>query len=255
MDHSRAVQALRLYAAENRGGFWRQELPWTGLVFDWRCALWFLFLIFLFASEAAGRGQLRWAGMMSNQAVGTGAWWRLFTAVTLHSDVAHLVANVVTGFLLIGLAAGAYGPGVGLLLPYLAGAAGNVVGWFAYPAGHHGLGASGMIMGALGLLAAQWLTLLRHGLTARELAVRGVLSGCLLVVLLGLSPERNVDVLAHVVGFATGLGLGSVLALGPPALHQNKRINHLSLVLFFGLVAVPWWLALRTASSDPLRAF
>jgi len=244
-DYTRALQTLRQYTSENRRRFWRQELPWTGLIFDWRCALWFLFLIFLFAVEATGRGHLSWAGMMDNQAVRGGGWWRLFTAVTLHGDVAHLAANAVTGFLLVGLATGAFGPGLGLLLPYLAGAAGNLAGLFVYPATHRGLGASGMVMGALGLLAAQWLALLKHGLTAKDLAVRGVLSGCLLLMLLGFNPDRNVDVLAHVVGFAAGLALGAALAFGPPTKQQSARLNHIALVLFIGVVLVSWWLALR----------
>ena len=62
--------------------------------------------------------------------------------------------------------------------------------------------------GALGLLAAQSFTLLRHGLTPRQLAARGVLSWCLLLVLLGFSPARNVDVLAHVAGFVAGVETG-----------------------------------------------
>jgi membrane associated rhomboid family serine protease len=246
-DYTRALQTLRQYTSENRRRFWRQELPWTGLIFDWRCGLWFLFLILLFAVEATGRGHLSWAGMMDNQAVQAGAWWRLFTAVTLHGDVAHLAANAATGFLLVGLATGAFGPGPGLLLPYLAGVAGNLAGLLVYPATHRGLGASGMVMGALGLLAAQWLALLKHGLTAKDLAVRGVLSGGLLLTLLGFNPAQNVDVLAHVVGFAAGLALGATLAFGPPAWHQSPRFNRIALAAFIGLVAVTWWLALRAA--------
>ena len=244
-DYSRALQAIRQYRAENRHQVWRQQLPWTGLVFDWRSVLPLAFIVFLFAVEATGRGNLRAAGMMDNQAVHAGQWWRLFTAVTLHGDLAHLTANVITGLLLLGLAMGALGPGIGLLAALLAGAGGNLAGLLFYPDAHRGLGASGMVMGALGLLAAQWLALLRHGLTPRQLVLRGVLSGCLLLVLLGFSPERNVDVLAHVAGFGTGLAMGAVLAFCPRNVLHGEWVDRTALASVAGLAAACWWLALR----------
>ena len=54
-DYPRALQAIRLYRAENRHQMWRQQLPWTGLVFDWRSVLPLAFIIFLFAVEAPAR--------------------------------------------------------------------------------------------------------------------------------------------------------------------------------------------------------
>jgi rhomboid protease GluP len=243
-DYPGAVQAIQQYAAENRRPSWQQELPWTGLIFDWRSALWLFFLIFLYAVEATGRGSLSEIGMMNNLAVQSGEWWRLFTAVTLHGDLAHLAANVSTGFLLLGLAMGAFGPGIALLASFLAGVGGNLAGYLIYPSVHRGLGASGMVMGALGLLAAQSLALSRRGLTPRQLAARGILSAGLLLVLLGLSPERNVDVLAHVAGFVTGLLLGAMLAFTMPRLPHQPRVNTLALILFCALVMTTWRLAL-----------
>jgi membrane associated rhomboid family serine protease len=245
-DYARAVHVIRQYRAENQGRTWRKELPWPGLIFDWRSLVPLLFLVLLFTVEATGRANLSQVGRMDNLAVRSGEWWRLFTAVTLHQDLAHLAANATTGLLLLGLAMGAFGPGIGLLASFFAGVGGNLAGLIFYSEAHRGLGASGMVFGALGLLAAQWLTLLRHGLTPRQLAVRGVLSGCLLLVLLGLSPEENVDVLAHAAGFATGIALGALLALCPPRFVQSALVNTIALCLCSGLVVATWWLALRT---------
>lgn len=244
-DYPRAMKAIRLYRAENRPRLWRQALPWTGLVFDWRCVLPLLFLVFFFAVQATGRGDVNAAGLMDNQAVHAGQWWRPVTAVWLHADLPHLAANVTTGLLFLGLAMGTFGPGVGLLASFLAGVGGNLVGLLIYPDTHRGLGASGMIMGALGLLASQWLVLLRHGLTPRELAVRGVLSGCLLLVLLGFSPAARVDVLAHVAGFATGLVLGATLALRPSRFLHHRWLDGAALLACAGLAGTCWFLALR----------
>jgi len=195
--------------------------------------------------QATGRGDVNGAGLMDSRAVHAGQWWRPVTAVMLHADLPHLAANVTTGLLFLGLAMGTFGPGMGLLTSFLAGVAGNVIGLWIYPDTHRGLGASGMIMGALGLLASQWLTLLRHGLTARELAVRGVLSGGLLLVLLGFSPAARVDVLAHVAGFGTGLALGAVLAFCPSRLLHHPGLDRSALLVGAGLTATCWFFALR----------
>jgi rhomboid protease GluP len=245
-DYSRAVQAIRQYVAENRRRRWQQQLPWTDLILDYRCALWILFLLFVFGIWATRREDLNDVGMLNNAAVLKGEWWRLFTAVTVHGDPVHIALNATIGFVFIGLAMGAFGPGLGLLLPYLAGAIANVAGLLFYGHRHLGLGASGMIMGALGLLTAQWLGLLRHGLAPRDIAARGVLSGCLLLVLLGFSPSPNVDYVAHVAGFFAGITLGTGLAFTVSVPARKLRLNGIALMLFVTLVALPWWRALRS---------
>ena len=246
-DYPRALHAIRQYRKENAHRTWRLELPWTGLIFDWRCLVPLLLFILLFAAEALRQIPLTSAGQMHNRAVQSGEWWRVVTAVTLHGDLPHLVANVTVGLLLFGLAMGAYGPGIALFGSLLAGASGNLAGLVLYPKDHLGLGASGMVMGALGLLAAQWLALLKHGLTPRQLAVRGVLSGCLLLLLLGFSPRENVDVPAHVAGFASGLGIGTVLALLPQRIRQSIWLDTTALLAFGAIVGGAWWLAIRPA--------
>ena len=246
-DYPRAIGAIRQYHAENRRRPWQQTLPWTGMIFDWRCLVPLSIFVALFALQAAGRGEFSRFGMMHNTAVHQGEWWRLFTAVTLHGDLGHLTANTTTGLLLIGSVMGAYGAGVGLMGAFLAGVGGNLAGLLLYPETHRGLGASGMIMGALGLLAAQWITLLKHGLTARQFAVRGMLSGAFLFILLGFSPQANVDVLAHVAGFISGLALGGMLALLPVRVQNAPWLDRMSLLLCFGGGAAAWWFALRGA--------
>jgi membrane associated rhomboid family serine protease len=244
-DYSRAVDALLHYQAENRTPRWQHKLPGLQLVFDLRSIGCLLFLALLFILEEMGNRDLRMAGVMDNHLVHSGQWWRLFTAVTLHADVAHLAANLATGFLMLGLVMGTYGYGVGLLVSYLSGVGGFVGGLLFLPESHRSLGASGWILGALGLLGAQWIALWRHGMTGKEVAARGVLSGCLLLVLLGLSPRENTDVLAHVAGFISGMLLGAVMAFLPQKLLQRPAINGVSLALLVALIVGTWWMALR----------
>jgi len=104
------------------------------------------------------------------------------------------------------------------------------------------LGASGMVMGGLGLLAAQSLTLLRHGFIGRQQMLRGLLAGVMLFVLFGLSPET--DLLAHFTGFIMGLALGVVLLWLPPS-WQNRRTNSAAAIILTGLLVATAWLAFR----------
>jgi membrane associated rhomboid family serine protease len=144
---------------------------------------------------------------------------------------------------LFGLAMGRYGTGTGLLAAYLAGAIGNVVSLFFSTRTFQGLGASGMVMGALGLLAAQTLhPAANRGKSTRHKLV-GVGAGVLLFILFGLSP--GTDTMAHFGGFVAGLILGIILVRLPTGFSQNTKVNIVSGILLMVLVAGTWWLALR----------
>ncbi|MGA2248412.1 MAG: rhomboid family intramembrane serine protease [Verrucomicrobiota bacterium] len=241
-DHPAAMRAIRLYLWENRHWHWRQPLPWRGFHFDWKIILWALLLIAVHVvSFASGRG-VDIAGRMDSAAVRAGQWWRIFTAMLLHADVAHLASNVSLGVVLLGLVMGRYGSGTGLLAAYLAGATGNLAGLVFYPEPHFGVGASGMVMGGLGLLAVQSVTLLRHGAVGRKYVFRGLLAGLMLFVLFGLSPET--DVVAHFGGFVTGLALGGVLVSLPNS-WQNPQTDAAAAIVFGGLLITTGWLAFR----------
>jgi membrane associated rhomboid family serine protease len=136
-----------------------------------------------------------------------------------------------------------YGAGVGLLASYLAGALGNVAGLLFYQAPYRGLGASGMVMGALGLLAVQSLFLWRRGLKIWKFMVNGILAGLMLFVLLGLDPHS--DVVAHLGGFVAGALLGSLLTRVPLPFLQNYFLNLWSAAILIGLFLWTWSLALR----------
>jgi rhomboid protease GluP len=211
------------------------------LLFDWRAAAWALIVIAIFFLNEMRGDALQNAGLMSNALVAKGEWWRLFTAVTLHGDVGHLAINVTTGFLLIGLAMGAYGPGLGLLAAYLAGVGGNLAGLIFYGSNHQSLGASGVVLGALGLITVESLG--PRGVAVREFIVRGLCGGFLLLVLLGLSPDPRTDVLAHVGGFVSGVILGAPMALGRARI--GSKIDYAALFTFIALLFGTWALAMK----------
>jgi len=240
-DYEAALATIHQYRLENRHWRWRRPFFQPGLFFDWSSLAWVLLIIFFYWWSAA-RPDLRSRGITDGIALGRGEWWRLFTATWLHADLAHLAMNAVFGLVLLGLAMGRYGPGTGLLAAYLAGAAGNIVAWFVYGETQHGLGASGVVMGALGLLTGQAFALLKQrNPFAIRLFTGAVLGGVLLFVFLGVSP--GTDVIAHLGGFVAGTLLGSLLALAPRLTHR-PRVNLVAGMLFAVLVILPWLRAL-----------
>jgi rhomboid protease GluP len=242
-DYDRALAAIRQYRLENRGWPWKYKLPLTGTLFHWGSVVWCAYLASVFWINAQKAGSLELAGVMDKAAVLAGQWWRLFTAVSLHSGVAHLAANLTFGFLLLGLAMARYGAGVGLLAAYLAGGCGNVAALLLYEKPFHGLGASGMVMGGLGLLAVQSLPFWRRHPRAGRFVLAGALASVMLFVWLGLDPTT--DVVAHAGGFVGGSLLGGLLGLMPQARLQRPAIELASLLLLGTLVGGTWWLALR----------
>jgi membrane associated rhomboid family serine protease len=239
-EYGNAIKTIRQYHLENRGWPWQQAVFKPGILFDWGALAWALLVCLFFWLST--RANLLTAGVMDGTAVAHGQWWRLLTAMWLHADLAHLAANATIGLVLLGLAMGRYGTGAGLLAAYLAGASGNLVAGLISLQTHRSLGASGMVMGCLGLLAVQSFSLWRQTPHAPKFILSGICGGLMLFVLLALTP--GTDVMAHLGGFVSGLVLGALMNL-VPAIAQKPKTNVLSGLLFALLVLVPWWLALR----------
>jgi membrane associated rhomboid family serine protease len=242
-EHPHALAAIRQYRLENHGWSWRTELPGSTLEIHSGGIFWCLAMIFFHWVVTFIAPGWEDAGVMSSVAVGQGEWHRLFTPILLHSDLAHLMANATFGAIFLGLAMARFGWGVTLLAAFLAGALGNVFGYLVYDDRHRGLGASGMMMGALGLLCIQSFGLWRKNPKAARYILSGVLAGVLLFVLFGFSPGS--DIFAHLGGFLAGLVFGAALSLATEAKLQVKRLNIAALVVTLGIIAVTWGLALR----------
>jgi rhomboid protease GluP len=240
-DYTPAIKVLREYHLENRGWPWQQTWTWPAH-FDRACVLWALWLAVVYYFSAIN-AKLIDAGVMNTTAVFRGEWWRLFTATQLHADIAHLATNLSLGIVLLGLVLGRFGSGLGLLATILTGAGGNMAFLLLHSASVRGLGASGMVMGALGLLAGQSFKWTRSKTTPRKHLFVGVAAGFMLFVLFGLAPES--DIVVHIGGFISGLLLGVLLALVPARYLQSSRLNLCAGICFVALIALTWWLALR----------
>ena len=239
-DYERATAVIDQYRRENLRWPWRQPVSKSGLLFDWGSAAWVLLTIIFFWLSRTREGLLN-NGIMDGAAVARGEWWRLFTATLLHGDLLHLATNAVFGLLLLGLAMGRFGTGIGLLSAFLAGVGGNIVSWLVHGATFRGLGASGVVMGALGLIAAQSFGGWQRNPRTLRLAIIGLAGGVMLFVLLGLNP--GTDVVAHLGGFLSGIFLGAILTLLPET-SRRPLVNSLAGGALAGLVIWTWLLAL-----------
>ncbi len=84
----------------------------------------------------------------------SGEPWRAMTALTLHLDVGHLLANLGFGTVFGLLAGQLLGPGVAWASVLAAAASANLLNAFIQPASHASVGASTAVFATLGLLAA-----------------------------------------------------------------------------------------------------
>lgn len=242
-DYDRAMAAIHQYRLENRGWSWRRELPGGVVEIHSGAVFWCILLAFWHWATTFVAPGLNAEGRMDSAAVRNGEWYRIFTAILLHADLAHLMANLTFGVLVLGFSMARFGPGPTLLVAFLAGGIGNITGLAFYSHPYTGLGSSGMMMGALGILCTHSIGLWRKNPKAARYILSGVFAGFLIFVLFGLDPSS--DVLAHFGGFAAGVAGGAVLSGLPAPVVQSKALNAVCLVALFGLLLQTWGLALR----------
>ena len=170
-----------------------------------------LVFVSLAADGGATRAKLLEHGAINWALVEEGQHWRLLSAVFVHFDIRHLVANMATFILLGPPLAHSLGPRRFLLLFLVAGVAGNVLSHELAPTVGLKAGASGAIAGVLGGLAGARL---RPGPPSRfrSWQVLGALAAVYGMVV-GFGPGR--DNVAHLGGLFSGLLLGRMLEPEP----------------------------------------
>jgi membrane associated rhomboid family serine protease len=185
------------------------------------------------------------AGLANSRAMlEKGEWWRAVTALTLHADLGHFLANISTILLFAVFLQAQLGAGVAWLLVVLSGALGNAVNAWGYGGSSHlSLGASTAVFGALGILVAvesgarwrspagrnRWQLILPLGAGLSFLAYLGV----------GEAHSR-VDFMAHWWGLVSGLVLGAIFALASRGRRARTRLQIAAGVFTIGLLAACW---------------
>lgn len=193
----------------------------------WTVSLALSILIICFAWQSTDPG-ITERGFNSTTAIlEDGEWWRPFSALFLHADLAHLLGNLggitLFGTLLI--------RSIGAWLAYpailLSGGLGNLLNVaFHYPDLHRSLGASTSVFGALGALAACGFMELVHSrsrLPWRRIMIPLVGGLALLGWMGGGNPGSQTDVGAHLAGFLCGIGIGIFIKLTSSALPDQHH--------------------------------
>jgi membrane associated rhomboid family serine protease len=187
-------------------------------------------------------------GEAMNRWIIAGEWWRSVTALTLHRDFGHFVANLGFGLLFAAFLQPRLGGGVTWLAIVLSGALGNFVNaWFYKSTLHSSVGASTAVFGALGLLMA-WEFIARwrvpHTRHWWQLVVP-IGGGLALLAYLGSGDESGAgrtDYMAHFWGFAWGAILGGIIA---PMRRAAPMIQWTCAAITLILPLLAWWLASR----------
>lgn len=174
--------------------------------------LWLVVVVVSFWIQGRLPGWTAFGAMDVRAVFERGELWRAFTALFLHADLGHLVSNTLSGVFVFSAVVTTLGRLRGWLLLAVAAVLGN----FAAAAAHAGseyrsVGASTAVFAALGLLtgrAVRAVIGVRHPHRWRTIFVP-LAAGVAVLGLYGAG-EQRVDVVAHVTGFAAGLGLGFV---------------------------------------------
>ncbi|HEY6009150.1 MAG TPA: rhomboid family intramembrane serine protease [Geobacteraceae bacterium] len=244
-----ARQELRLFEEENR--HWPPpEPPARPLVENTLATLSVLILLATFHNliqlDAALPGQIPpdWYALGSARAarIRSGEWWRLITALTLHSDWLHLASNLTIGGVFIVWLCRDLGSGLAWSLLLGAGTLGNLVNAWVQPLEHKSVGASTAVFGAVGILAA--VSLVRHRQQLQRRWPLPVAAALALLALLG-TEGKNTDLGAHLFGFLYGLALG-VLAEYVTGRYGRPGRGVSALLALASAMAVvgAWWAAL-----------
>lgn len=194
----------------------------------------------------------RWteAGLADGQAMlAKGEWWRAITALTLHGDLGHFLANLMTGLMFAVFLQAEMGGGVAWLLVLASGALGNAINAWGYRGeAHYSLGASTAVFGALGLLvAAEMYARWRSPATRHRWSLIVPLgAGLSFLAYLGVGDGHDrVDFMAHGWGFLSGLVIGLAAAAATKGRRASAKTQWSAGAGVAVVLAAAWWLAWR----------
>lgn len=196
---------------------------------------------------------LEWfaAGRMRAGSVMDGQWWRTFTALTLHLDGGHIIANLLFGAVFGWLAGRVLGGGVAGLAIVIAGALGNFMNAAVQNPNHSSIGASTAVFAALGVIVS-------HSLRPRSFVQPKLLKrwspligGVLLLAFTGIGGERT-DVVAHLTGFLAGLLIGWGGCRLPSRWLESRKIQACVGLAALAIIAFAWALAFTHTELTPV---
>ena len=171
-------------------------------------------------------------------------WWRLVTAMFLHGGLIHIGFNMMALMQFGPAIEELYGSARYLFIYVFTGAFGFLLSAFT---GHFSLGASGALLGLVGVMLA--VTSKRGGAYMRDLRSR-LISSVVILFVLGFSGFMAMDNWAHGGGLAAGFILGKVFADRQP-MNAGERRRAYILGWLAGLVIVASFVFMIVHYRDP----
>jgi len=172
-------------------------------------------------------------------------WWRPVTAMFLHAGLVHIGFNMMALMQLGPPLEELYGSARYLFFYMVTGAFGFFV---SAATGHFSLGASGALLGLVGLLLA--ITTKRGGAYMREIRSR-LLTQVVILFALGFSGFMAMDNFAHGGGLAAGFLLGKLFADRKPVTAGERRTAY-ALGWLAGVVIIASFVLMLLHYHDPL---
>lgn len=172
-------------------------------------------------------------------------WWRAVTAMFLHGGLIHIGFNMMVLLDIGPVVEEVYGSAQFLFLYLAAGVAGNLLSaWWGYSS----VGASGAILGLIGVMIA--ITTKRSGAAMQALRSR-LISWVVTIFVMGFLPGLRINNWAHFGGLAAGFMLGKVMADREPRSPAEKTRAY-GLGWLAGIIIIAAFAMMILHIRDPL---
>ena len=241
---AKAIEQIRLYEEEEKKFPGSKTIPVLQQknVYSNLFVLSLLLLFFTVVYEELGGtewSRLPWLeqGRADAARIMDGEIWRTVTALTLHSDPAHVLGNVIIGAPFILMVCSSLGMGLGWLCIIVGGALGNYINaWIVGPA-HLSIGFSTSVFAAVGIMS---INAIKH---SNLTATNAIVLGLALLALLGVGGE-NTDLGAHLFGLLAGFFLGWLVMIIMDTVENVRKVDFLFGLTAILLVVESWLIAL-----------
>jgi rhomboid protease GluP len=246
-DAARASYELAAYDRENHDTSPQRDRPLpTPPRLEVAFSFWAV-LLFFFAAARHEAFSLDWLakGAAQSGLMLAGEWWRAVTALCLHTSSVHLLGNLAFGTVFLLLLVQLTGAGVAALSMVAAGTVGNVLSALVHTPQHTSIGASTAIFAGLGIIVALRQSMRQGHVVSKLRNWTPVGGGLALLAFLGFSGE-NTDILAHVMGFGSGLMAGLALSRWGRDWTSSRGVQWMCAGIA-GLMIVAAWVAAAAA--------
>lgn len=240
----RALAHLHSYAEESRPPPPPEKVrlhphAWTGSL------AYVVTMLGIAYAAGANLGGFDWyeAGALRRSAI-QGELWRIVTALTLHADAAHILGNLAFGVPYSYFATQLLGVGRAWASILLSAALANFIDATVMGEVQSSIGASTAVFAMLGLVGAYTWRRGQGRFNRWAHRTAPLIAAIALLAFTGAGDERT-DVVAHIAGFAVGIGIGAVQANYAPAWLERRAMQAGLAIATCLAVASAWLWALQ----------